>query len=140
MKIADVMRHPVMTTTPHQTAGRVRTVMREHRVSAMPVVGPNDEPVGMVTASDLLDDHADGAPVSGFMTEKVLTVPEYEQPHTVARIMRNRKVHHIVVVDDRQRVSGIVSAFDLLALVEEHRFVMKQPPTPSSRKQARGRT
>ena len=44
-----------MTTTPHRTAGHVRQVMAEHKVSAMPVVGPDGEAVGVVTATDLLD-------------------------------------------------------------------------------------
>jgi CBS domain-containing protein len=136
VKIADVMRAPVMTTTPHRTAGHVRAVMVEHRISAMPVVGPDDEPVGIVTASDLLHDHPDGAPVSSFMTAPVVTIPVYDQPHVAARIMRNHHAHHVVVVD-ADRVVGIVSAFDLLAHVEDHRFVMKQPPTPSSRSRGR---
>ena len=136
VKIADIMRSPVMHATPHQTAAHVRGVMTEHRVSAMPVVGPDDEPVGMVTASDLLADHADGTPVSNFMAAPVITVPLYEQPHVAARIMRNHRTHHIVVTDG-DRVVGIVSAFDLLELIEEHRFVMKQAPTPPRRPSGR---
>lgn len=137
VKIADIMHSPVMTTTPHRTAGHARGVMAEHRVSALVVVGPDGEPVGMVTATDLLHDHPEGTPVSSFMSSPVVTIPPYEQPHVAARIMRNRRSHHVVVVEDG-RVCGIVSAFDLLALVEEHRFVMKQPPTPSRRSRGKG--
>jgi CBS domain-containing protein len=136
VKIADIMRSPVMHATPHQTASHVRAVMTEHHVSAMPVVGPDDEPLGMVTASDLLVEHPDGTPVSTFMAAPVITVPPYEQPHVAARIMRNHRTHHVIVAE-HDRVVGIVSAFDLLALVEEHRFTMKQPPTPSRRSSGR---
>lgn len=128
-----IMRHPVMTVTPHQTAAHVRAMMRDHRVSAIPVVGPEGEPVGIVTAADLLEDHPAGAPVSTFMSSPVYTVPRYDGPHIAARIMRNHHLHHVVVTE-HQAVVGMVSAFDLLGLVEDHRFVMKQPPTPSTRR------
>ena len=47
--------------------------------------------------------------------------------------MRNHHLHHIVVVD-HHRVVGIVSAYDLLVLVEDHRYTEKQAPTPARRK------
>ncbi len=47
--------------------------------------------------------------------------------------MRNHGIHHVVVAEG-QAVVGILSSFDLLRLVEDHRFVAKNAPTPSSRK------
>lgn len=132
--VAEVMHSPVMTITKHETFAHAAQLMRTHKISALPVVGPDDEPIGMVTASDLLDDYAGSAPVSSFMSKPPLTVPVGEGPHVAARIMRNHHLHHVVVVD-HHKVVGIVSAYDLLELVEEHRFQMKQPPTPSTRKQ-----
>ena len=135
--IDDIMQHPVMTATPHQTIGHVRGVMHEHHVSALPVVSPDNHPVGMITASDLLGDHADGTPISNVMASPVYTVPRYDGPHIAARIMRNHHLHHVVVTD-AQEVVGIVSAYDLLKLVEDHRYVAKQPPTPSKKGNRRG--
>lgn len=132
VEIREIMQATVMTGTPHQTAAHVRQLMAAHRVSAFPIVDSDDEPVGIVTAADLLHDHPDGAPVGGFMTSPVLTVPQYEQPHTAARIMRNHHIHHVVVTD-AQKIVGLVSAYDLLKLVEDHRFVAKPGPTPSKK-------
>lgn len=134
--VAEVMVSKVMTITKHETAEHARKLMRDHKVSALPVVGPDKEPLGIVTASDLLDDHADATPVSSFMSKQVLTVPLNEQPHVAARIMRNHHVHHVLVVDGHE-VAGILSAYDLLELVEEHRFVMKNAPTPSKKQPKR---
>ena len=67
------------------------------------------------------------------MSAPAYTVPMAEGPHVAARLMRNHHLHHVVVID-QHRVVGIVSAFDLLALVEDHRYTAKQPPTPSRRK------
>ena len=42
--------------------------------------------------------------------------------------MRKNKVHHVVVTHEK-RVVGLISSFDLLKLVEGHRFVSKQGPS-----------
>ena len=136
--VEELMHAPVMTITKHETVGHVRHLMAEHHVSALPVVGPDGAPLGIVTATDLLDGHGhpDGAPVSQVMSPSTYTVPPREGPHVAARIMRNHHLHHVVVVDDH-RVVGMVSSFDLLRLVEEHRYVPKGAPTPP--KQPTGR-
>jgi signal-transduction protein with cAMP-binding, CBS, and nucleotidyltransferase domain len=66
------------------------------------------------------------------MTEKVYTVPRYDDVSSAARVMRNHKIHHVVVTHEQQ-VVGILSSFDLLKLVEDHRFVPKNAPTGSKR-------
>jgi CBS domain-containing protein len=134
--ISEVMRSPVMTLTPHQSAGHAREVMTRHRVSALPVVTSDGSLVGMVTTSDLVGGHADPTPVGSFAKKDVYRVRPSDGPHVAARIMRNHHLHHVVVVDD-ERVVGMVSSYDLLRLVEEHRFVMKNAPTPPRREPAR---
>ncbi|MEQ9362665.1 MAG: CBS domain-containing protein [Leptospirales bacterium] len=128
VKVDDLMKTRVMTATPHQTAGHLRGVLKEHRVNFMPVVGPQQEVLGVISANDLLGDIADGAPLSGIMTKKVYSVPQYEDVSTAARIMRNHRIHHLVVIHEN-KLAGVLSSFDLLQLVEEHRFVMKNPPS-----------
>ena len=136
VNIDELMQHPVMTATPHKSVGHVREVMTKDNMSALPVVGSDGAAVGMVTASDLLDDHPDGAPVSSIMSSPVYTVPRYDGPHVAARIMRNHHLHHVIVTDGDDIV-GIVSSYDLLRLVEDHRFTAKNGPTPSKKGQGR---
>lgn len=131
--IDQLMQHRVMRARPHQTTGHVRALMAEQRLSALPVVNTAGEPVGIVTAVDLLVDRPDGAPISSFMSSPVYTVPRYDGPHIAARVMRNHHLHHVVVTEGNV-VVGIVSAYDLLRLVEDHRFVAKRAPTPKTKK------
>ncbi len=70
------------------------------------------------------------------MTEKVYTVPRYDDVSIAARVMRNHGIHRVVVTHD-QAVVGVLSAFDLLKLVEGHRYVQKNAPTRSARKGSR---
>ena len=132
VSVDDLMVAKVMTTTPHQTAGHVREVMREHSVSCIPVVDGDDQPVGIVTATDLLNDFPDNKPLSQIIGDKVFTVPRYGDPSLAARIMRNHRIHHVIVTEEK-KVVGIISSYDLLKLVEDHRFVMKNAPTPSKK-------
>ena len=132
-KIADLMVSKVMTTTPHQTMGHVKKVLSESKASSMPVVNTEGEPVGIITATDLLKDFPEGSPVSQHMNEHVYTVPQYNDVSVAARIMRKHKIHHVVVTHE-QKIVGIISSFDLLKLVEDHRFVMKNPPSESKKK------
>ena len=79
----------------------------------MPVVNPKGEPIGIVSATDLLEEHPAGMEISQFMTETVYTVPQYADASLPARIMRNHHVHHVVVTHEK-KVVGILSTFDLL--------------------------
>lgn len=105
------------------------------------LVEPGGELVGIVTTSDLLEGHADATSLGSFAKRHVYTVHPDDGSHVAARIMRNHGLHHVVVVDSgggQQTLTAVVSSFDLLRLVEDHRFVMKNAPTPS--KKARART
>jgi predicted transcriptional regulator len=133
VKVHDLMTGSVVTTEPHRSVDHVRNLLDKNRVSAIPVVDSDGEPVGIVSATDLATDLNGGSPISAIMTEKVYTVPRYDDVSIAARIMRNHKIHRVVVTHE-QKVVGVLSAFDLLALVEDHRFVAKNAPTESKRK------
>jgi CBS domain-containing protein len=132
IKVSDLMTGNVITAQPHQTVGQLREKMAKRSLSSVPVVSPENMPIGVVSASDLLAAEKEGTPVSNIMTEKVYTIPEYEEVSVAARMMRNHKIHHLVVTQE-QKVVGVISSFDLLKLIEGHRFVMKNAPTPKSK-------
>ena len=130
--VGELMTPEPMTVTEHETASHAADLMRRHKVSALPVVGAGGEPLGIVTASDMLDEGAEATTVGSFMSTPAYTVASSEGPHVAARIMRNHHLHHVVVVD-HHRVVGMVSTYDLLALVEDHRYQAKQPPTRAAK-------
>ncbi len=132
-KINDLMSESVVTTEPHKTIDHARKIIERNQIGALPVVDSENRPVGMVSATDLVPELNGASPVSVVMTEKVYTVPQYDEVSIAARIMRNHHIHHLVVTHE-QKVVGMISAFDLLKLVESHRFVAKNPPTSSKRR------
>lgn len=138
VKVNELMTNSVLTTQPHVSIGHVRTLFERNKVGAIPVIDTNGEPVGIISSSDLVGDVNLNAPVSSTMSEKVYTVPQYEDVSIAARVMRNHHIHRVVVTHE-QKVVGILSTFDLLKLVEGHRFVVKNAPTESKRKGSRRR-
>jgi len=133
VKIADLMRENVITTTPSKPIGSVKEILRKNKISIIPVVDPENELLGIVSSRDLISNDSDDAPISSIMIEKVYSVPAYNDTQIAARMMRNHKIHHLVVTHEKKLV-GILSSYDLLKLVEEHRYVPKNPSTPKKGK------
>jgi signal-transduction protein with cAMP-binding, CBS, and nucleotidyltransferase domain len=128
VKVADLMTGEVMSVTRHQSVGRVRELLAKHGIHSLPVVNAEREPLGIVTSMDLLDTVADSTLVGEIMTRDVVTVPKYADVHVAARMMRNHRIHHLVVTE-RNEVVGLLSSFDLLRLIENRRFVAKNLPS-----------
>lgn len=132
VKIHELMAADVVTTRPHASVEHVRGILERNRIGAIPVIDSDGQPVGIVSKTDLAADLKPASPIRSLMTEKVYTVAKYDDVSVAARVMRNHKIHHVVVTHEQQ-VVGILSAFDLLKLVEDHRFVPKNAPTGSKR-------
>lgn len=133
IKVEELMTKSVITAQPHQSVEHVRNMLERNSISSVPVVDSDGHPIGIVSSTDLVQELKPAAPISQVMTEKVYTVPQYDDTSIAARVMRNHKIHHVVVTHEQQ-VVGMLSAFDLLQLVESHRYVAKNAPTPSKRK------
>ena len=136
IRIADIMTKRVVVAQPHHTIGHVRRIMERNRIGALPIVGPDNEALGIVTSSDLLRRHKDESPCSRIMSDGVRAVPAYNEVSVAARIMRKHRIHHVVVTKEK-KVVGMISSFDLLKLVDGNRFQLRQAPTPASRKKPR---
>lgn len=133
VKIADIMTAQVLTTSRHQTVGRVKDLMTTHGVHALPVVNGDGEPLGVVTSSDLVAATSSTSRVGSVMSKQVVTISPYSEPHIAARTMRNKHFHHLIVTQEK-KVVGIVSSFDLLKLIEDHSFKPKNAPKIKNRK------
>lgn len=130
------MTHGALVAEPHDTVEQVRALMAHHGVNCVPIVGPEQNPVGIVTSNDLSDPEIkSGSPVSQHMSSPVLRVPAYNDVSQAARAMINHHCHHVVITHEG-RIEGVLSSFDLLQLVADHRFAMKNPPEPSAKRKS----
>ena len=128
VKIADIMVSRVITSQPHHTVDHIRKIMQRNDISAIPIVNGENEAIGIITSNNLRRGLQGSTPVSSILQPHVYQVPAYNDISIAARVMRKNKIHHLVVTHE-EGVVGIISSFDLLQLIDEHRFVMHSPPS-----------
>jgi CBS domain-containing protein len=138
-----VLTKEVVAVNADDTVREALRLMVENRVSVLPVVNGRDACVGVLSATDLIGlardlneelsgmEEADFTPqslidqvaeqdfgrrrVHELMTESVETVGPEASLAAAARAMLRHQVHRLPVVNERQRLVGIVSTTDILA-------------------------
>jgi len=134
--VADVMTTMVHIAGPQTPFKLLVRLIEENRVSAIPIVDQRGMPIGIVSEADLLlkerrselEHHdlahankrrdertkAEAVVASELMTSPPITVPVTTTLPEAARLMQERNVRRLVVVDGGGRIAGIVSRSDLL--------------------------
>lgn len=130
-RVEQLMVPRVIVARVDETIGAIRRKMRQHRIHAIPVLDEQHRPAGIITSSDLVEEVDSGRQVAEIMTRNIYSVSKEDGAHVAARLMRNRRVHHLLVTEGPE-VVGILSSFDLLRLVEQHRFVRKDRHRPAA--------
>jgi CBS domain-containing protein len=135
--VSDVMTSRVHVAGPLAPFKHLVRLIEENRVSAIPIVDQQGTPIGIVSEADLLlkerrreldssdgllhlqrrrhqRTKAKGTIASEVMTSPVITAASDTSLSQAARLMEEKSVRRLVVVDERGRIAGIVSRSDLL--------------------------
>ncbi len=117
MKINEVMTRDVQTVTPDQTAREAATFMLNSDAGSMPVT-EGDRLIGMVTDRDIAVrgvalGHGPDTPVRDIMTSGIICARFDDDVEEVAKKMSEAQVRRLPVIDDQERLCGIVSLGDL---------------------------
>ncbi|WKZ83445.1 MAG: CBS domain-containing protein [Acidimicrobiia bacterium] len=138
MKVRDLMTTEPITTTPETGLKEAARAMLDARVSGLPVVDGDGRLVGIVTEGDFLRQeatrdqpyrfslldalfgdqppaHPGAETVGEVMTEQVLTVAPDTNLGEAARVMANRKVNRLPVIDGGGVLVGIISRADVMS-------------------------
>jgi CBS domain-containing protein len=134
--VRDLMTTDVVSAREDTGYREVLDALARHRVSALPVVDGEGRVVGVVSEADLLrkEGAPDGKPrllprllspprrpdrtgtVRDLMTAPAVTTGPDEPVARAARLMEDRKVKRLPVVDGERRLLGIVSRHDLVRM------------------------
>ncbi len=112
-QIADVMRPDFIEVAPDDTLGEVAERMTLQNVGAV-AVKDSGKLIGILTERDLLKAmaarvHSSEARVRQWMTHDPITATADTDVEEAARVMLEHGFRHLPVVDDDDRVIGIVS-------------------------------
>ena len=119
VKVENLMTHHVVTVEPHHTVSHVQKIFKNNRFNILPVVSCG-KVIGVVAPSDLLGANAK-SPISSYMSTDLITIPPYSNVDVAAKLMKKNKIHHLVVTLEKE-LMGVLSSFDLLDLIDEHKF------------------
>jgi len=136
--VSDVMSAPVVSVQPATSFKRMVQLLQQHQIDALPVVDPDGHLLGIVSSTDLAlkEEHPPGEPVAllagaaqrrqrakaggataaDFMSTPVTTILLGASLNATARLLHQRDVRHLPVVDDRRRLVGMVTRRDLLSV------------------------
>jgi acetoin utilization protein AcuB len=125
MLVRDIMRTPALTIVPETTLQEAYRIMTEKHIRHLPVLD-SGKLIGVVTDRDLRLATSALAPipfppacrVDAVMSREPLTADPMDPVEDAARIMRERKIGCLPVLDDGD-VAGIITGIDLLdALIQ----------------------
>jgi CBS domain-containing protein len=128
--VADLMTiEPVVVAldAPIEEAERL---IRDHQVSGLPVVDTDGVLVGVISQTDfihlanpdvrsLIRHASSGIRVGEVMSQPPITVLLTTTLLDAARAMVRERVHRLVVIDQRGRPLGVLSAIDFVSLFAE---------------------
>jgi CBS domain-containing protein len=118
MQVSDIMSKNVVTVTTDDTFADAAKVLRQNRISSVIVQGKAG-PGGIVTERDVVNLVAEGkdpynVKVGDRMTKDLATVESKTDIAEAAKIMAERRIRHLPVVD-KGNLSGIISIRDVMS-------------------------
>jgi IMP dehydrogenase len=103
-----------VTIAPDATLADALTLMKEHAISGVPVVERSGKLAGILTNRDVRFATDPGQKVSELMTkDRLVTVRESVSQAEAKRLLHQRRIEKLLVVDDQYRCVGLVTVKDI---------------------------
>jgi len=103
-----------ITISPEKTLADAETIMMQNKISGIPVVESNGKLVGILTNRDVRFAENPKQPVSELMTsEDLVTVPVGVSQDEARRLLHQRRIEKLLVVDDGYRCVGLITVKDI---------------------------
>ncbi len=124
MQIKNLMSEDIITVDKDQNLSDALKLLRKHNVSRLPVTN-NKELVGIISERDIANKlgsskyesmPASRLHISSVMVKEVFTVPETMQLDEVARLMLENGIGSVPVMNEEDKMVGIVSKADFVTL------------------------
>lgn len=145
--VADWMSRELVTVTPSTPLAEAVKLLVDRSISGLPVIDDAGKLVGVISESDLMwreqgleqppymiflggviyfknpltydrDLHkALGQTVGEVMTAQAISISEHTTLPEAARLMHDRKIHRLPVVDDRHHPIGIITESDIVRAI-----------------------
>lgn len=118
MKCKDIMTKSIKTCDYNCSAKEAAQIMKKFDTGAVPVVDAMHKPLGVITDRDITvnavaeSNHPDSVKVLNLMTKHIISTHVDDPIEVAVQKMKEHKVRRILVVDDEDRLKGIISLAD----------------------------
>ncbi|MEO0691142.1 MAG: IMP dehydrogenase [Pseudomonadota bacterium] len=103
-----------ITISPDAVLGEATALMQQHRISGIPVTDPTGKLVGILTNRDVRFADNPAQPVRELMTtEDLATVPLGTSQEDARRLLHQRRIEKLLVVDDDYKCIGLITVKDI---------------------------
>lgn len=124
LRVEHLMNPDVVQVSASSTMEEVAEQLRQHDISSAPVVDEHGTCLGIISASDFLKRDAcvserecstqpPDDSVASYMTAGVQTIRPETSMLKAALVMCTAHLHHLPVLDDQQRLVGMISTMDI---------------------------
>jgi CBS domain-containing protein len=127
IRCRDIMTRNVTTATRENTLQDVAVLMRDGDMGSVPVV-EDGKLVGIVTDRDIVvrsvaDGRAPSTSVAEAMTTDIFSVKPDDFVFEAIRLMGDKQVRRIPVVDENGNLAGIIAMADIALEMEDEREI-----------------
>ncbi len=103
-----------ITITPEATLGDAQAIMQQNNISGIPVADKDGKLVGILTNRDVRFAENPKQPVRELMTtENLATVPLGTNQEDAQRLLHQRRIEKLIVVDDDYHCIGLITVKDI---------------------------
>jgi IMP dehydrogenase len=99
--------------------GDALALMKKYSIGGIPIVGENNQLVGILTNRDLRFETVHSRPVHELMTsDRLVTAPIGTTLTQAKNILQTRKIEKLPVVDDNNKLVGLITYKDIMKVVD----------------------
>ena len=107
-----------ITLRPQDKISRALEVMKEHRISGLPITDESNKLVGILTNRDIRFESRLSLPIEKIMTRKLVTVPVGTSLEDAEKVFHDHKIEKLLVVDENYHLKGLITYKDILKRIQ----------------------
>jgi len=121
-QVRNIMTKNPVIVSPRESLENATNLMNSMKIQQLPVVDGNQF-VGLITSFDLWKTGSTkGKTVEDIMTRKVIKITPIDKVGTAAELFMDKRFKTLPVVNLRNELKGMVTAFDVLRHVMEREY------------------
>lgn len=131
MKCSEIASKNIKTCTPECTAKQAAQIMKDINTGIVPIVNSKNEIQGVVTDRDIIirtiamNKNPKDVKISEFMSKPVITAHSNDNVTAVAKKMKKNQLRRIPIVDDSNKLVGLISLGDMAVTAQEQQEACK---------------